>query len=379
MRRLSVLGSTGSVGSQTLEVIRAYREEFYMVGLVAKNASEKLLKQAIEFKPQYVVSYKEPSKEWLSSLPQGTTYLRGDEGLFEVIESSEYLMNAISGIDGILPTYHALTKNKKLLASNKESIICLGHLVKEKRDIIVPVDSEHNALFQLLSLVDREDIKRVYLTASGGPFKDRPLEELKNVSVEEALNHPRWKMGAKITVDSATLMNKGMEMIEAINLFDLSVDSIEVVVHPQSVVHGIVELKDGSFLFHVSQTDMKIPIMHALFYPERKAYPFERKSLLELSPMSFEKVDTNKFRSLYLCRWVAEMGGAYIPALLGADQAAVEMFLEGKIGFLDIVHVVEDVLSMLSLPDPENIEQVLSTISWAYQKGKEVYKRYARA
>jgi 1-deoxy-D-xylulose-5-phosphate reductoisomerase len=227
--------------------------------------------------------------------------------------------------------------------------------------------------------VDREDIKRVYLTASGGPFKDRPLEDLKNVSVEEALNHPRWKMGAKITVDSATLMNKGMEMIEAINLFDLSVDSIEVVVHPQSVVHGIVELKDGTFLFHVSQTDMKIPIMHALFYPERKTYPFERKGLLALSPMSFEKVDTNKFRSLYLCRWVAEMGGAYIPALLGADEAAVEMFLEGRIGFLDIVHVVEDVLSMLSLPDPENIEQVLSTISWAYQKGKEVYKRYARA
>jgi len=184
-------------------------------------------------------------------------------------------------------------------------------------------------------------------------------------------------MGAKITVDSATLMNKGMEIIEAINLFDLSVDSIEVLIHPQSVVHGIVELKDGSFLFHVSQTDMKIPIMHALFYPHRKDYPFERKNLLDLSPMSFEQVDREKFRALYLCKWSAQMGGAYVPALVGADQAAVEMFLKGRIKFLDIVRVVEDVLSMLSLPEPQNLEQVLSTINWAYERGKEVSLKYA--
>ncbi|SNZ16473.1 1-deoxy-D-xylulose-5-phosphate reductoisomerase [Hydrogenobacter hydrogenophilus] len=377
MRKLGVLGSTGSVGSQTLDIVRAYREEFHLVGIVAKKASEKLLKQAIEFKPHYVVSYEEPSKDWLNSLPKETTYIKGQDGLIEVISASDFLMNAISGIDGIIPTYEILRRNKRLLASNKESIVCLGDLIREKRDLVVPVDSEHNALFQLLSFVSAEDLRKVYLTASGGPFRERSLQDLEKATVDEALNHPRWKMGAKITVDSATLMNKGMEIIEAINLFDLSVDSIDVLIHPQSVVHGIVELKDGSFLFHVSQTDMKIPIMHALFYPDRKDYPFERKSLLDLSPISFEQVDREKFRALHLCKWSAQMGGAYIPALVGADQAAVEMFLEGHIKFLDIVRIVEDVLSMLSLPEPQNIEQVLNTINWAYQKGKEVSLKYA--
>jgi len=377
MRKLGVLGSTGSVGSQTLDIVRAYREEFHLVGLVAKKASEKLLQQAIEFKPHYVVSYEEPSKDWLNSLPKETTYIKGQDGLIEVISVSDFLMNAISGIDGIIPTYEILKRNKRLLASNKESIVCLGDLIREKRSLVLPVDSEHNALFQLLSFISVEDVKKVYLTASGGPFRERPLQDLEKATVEEALNHPRWKMGAKITVDSATLMNKGMEIIEAINLFDLSVDSIEVLIHPQSVVHGIVELKDGSFLFHVSQTDMKIPIMHALFYPHRKDYPFERKNLLDLSPMSFEQVDREKFRALYLCKWSAQMGGAYVPALVGADQAAVEMFLKGRIKFLDIVRVVEDVLSMLSLPEPQNLEQVLSTINWAYERGKEVSLKYA--
>jgi 1-deoxy-D-xylulose-5-phosphate reductoisomerase len=377
MRKLGVLGSTGSVGSQTLDIVRAYREEFHLVGIVAKKASEKLLQQAIEFKPHYVVSYEEPSKDWLNSLPKETTYIKGQDGLIEVISVSDFLMNAISGIDGIIPTYEILKRNKRLLASNKESIVCLGDLIREKRSLVLPVDSEHNALFQLLSFISVEDVKKVYLTASGGPFRERPLQDLEKATVEEALNHPRWKMGAKITVDSATLMNKGMEIIEAINLFDLSVDSIEVLIHPQSVVHGIVELKDGSFLFHVSQTDMKIPIMHALFYPHRKDYPFERKNLLDLSPMSFEQVDREKFRALYLCKWSAQMGGAYVPALVGADQAAVEMFLKGCIKFLDIVRVVEDVLSMLSLPEPRNLEQVLSTINWAYERGKEVSLKYA--
>jgi 1-deoxy-D-xylulose-5-phosphate reductoisomerase len=377
MRKLGVLGSTGSVGSQTLDIVRAYREEFHLVGIVAKKASEKLLQQAIEFKPHYVVSYEEPSKDWLNSLPKETTYIKGQDGLIEVISVSDFLMNAISGIDGIIPTYEILKRNKRLLASNKESIVCLGDLIREKRSLVLPVDSEHNALFQLLSFISVEDVKKVYLTASGGPFRERPLQDLEKATVEEALNHPRWKMGAKITVDSATLMNKGMEIIEAINLFDLSVDSIEVLIHPQSVVHGIVELKDGSFLFHVSQTDMKIPIMHALFYPHRKDYPFERKNLLDLSPMSFEQVDREKFRALYLCKWSAQMGGAYVPALVGADQAAVEMFLKGYIKFLDIVRVVEDVLSMLSLPEPQNLEQVLSTINWAYERGKEVSLKYA--
>ncbi len=372
MKKLGVLGSTGSVGSQTLEVVKAYREDFELVGILAKRASEKLLLQAIELKPRFVSCYEEPSKDWLSELPEGTAFLRGEEGLHAIVENSEILMNAISGVDGILPTYLVLQQGKRLLASNKESLICLRELVRENRDRIVPVDSEHNALFQIMLGLRREDIRKVYLTASGGPFRDKSLEELKHVSVEDALKHPTWKMGAKITIDSATLMNKGMELIEAINLFDLGVESLDVVIHPQSIVHGIVELIDGSFIFHTSQTDMRIPILHSLYYPERKPFPFERKSLLDLSPITFERVDTEKFRSIPLCKWVALMGGVYPAVLVGADQIAVELFLQGKIGFLDIVNLVEEVLSYVNLKDPQSLEDVLYAIDWAYKKGLEL-------
>ncbi|MFN3813986.1 MAG: 1-deoxy-D-xylulose-5-phosphate reductoisomerase [Aquificaceae bacterium] len=376
MKRIGVLGSTGSVGSQTLEVIKSYREKFEVVGLVAKRASDKLLSQAIEFRPKYVVSYQEPSKDWIDSLPSESEYIKGEEGLLTVIDESDRTINAISGVDGILPTYYTLTKGKVLLASNKESIVCLDELVKEKRDRIIPIDSEHNAIFQLLSFTAREHLKKVYLTASGGPFREKSLEDLKHVSVKDALNHPRWKMGTKITIDSATLMNKGIEMMEAMKLFDLTVDDIQIVIHPQSVVHGIVELKDGSFLFHVSQTDMKVPILHALFYPERQNYPFEIKSLLELSPITFESVDRERFRAVYLCKWVAQTGGAYVPALLGADEAAVEIFLSGKIGFLDIVRLVEEVLYQVNMPSPNTLNQIMEIVKWAYNKGKEIAESY---
>jgi len=319
-----------------------------------------------------VSCYEEPSKDWLSELPEGTTFLRGEEGLHAIVESSEMVMNAISGVDGILPTYLVLQQGKRLLASNKESLICLRELVRENRDRIVPVDSEHNALFQIMLGLRREDIRKVYLTASGGPFRDKSLEELKHVSVEDALKHPTWRMGAKITIDSATLMNKGMELIEAINLFDLEVEGLEVIIHPQSVVHGIVELIDGSFIFHTSQTDMRIPILYSLYYPEREVFPFERKSLLELSPITFERVDTEKFKSIPLCKWVALMGGIYPAVLVGADQVAVELFLQGRIGFLDIVNLVEEILSYVSLKDPKNLEDVLYAIDWAYKKGLEL-------
>ncbi|MEN3029065.1 MAG: 1-deoxy-D-xylulose-5-phosphate reductoisomerase [Aquificaceae bacterium] len=372
MKKLGVLGSTGSVGSQTLDVVRAYREDFELVGILARKASEKLLLQAKEFRPVYVSCYEEPPQEWLSQLPEGVLFLKGEEGLHALVEGSDVLMNAISGVDGILPTHLVLKKGKRLLASNKESLICLRKLVQEKRELIVPVDSEHNALFQLLSMVEKRDVRKVYLTASGGPFRNRSLEELRHVRVEEALRHPTWRMGAKITVDSATLMNKGMELIEAMNLFDLHPESLEVLIHPQSVVHGVVELLDGNFLLLTSQTDMRIPILHSLFYPERRAYPFERKSLLELSPMEFERADTEKFKSLALCRWVALMGGPYPAVLVGADQVAVELFLQGRLGFLEVVDLVEEVLGLVNFGEPESFEEILSIIDWAYRKGQEL-------
>lgn len=375
MKKIGVLGSTGSIGSQTLDIIRAYREDFDLIGLLARRASEKLLLQAKEFKPKYISCYEDPPREWLDSLPKEVKFLKGEEGLNAIIEESDTIMSAISGVEGIIPTYLTLQKGKRLLASNKESLICLGRLIREKRDLIVPVDSEHNALFQLLSAVDIKDIKKLYLTASGGPFREKSLEDLRKVKVEDALKHPTWKMGAKITVDSATLMNKGMELLEAMNLFDIPIENLDVLIHPQSVVHGIVELIDGCYLFHVSQTDMRIPILYSLYYPQRKSFPFNKKSLIELAPMYFEKVDTEKFKSIPLCKWVAHMGGPYPIVLVGADQVAVYLFLEGKIGFLDIVDMVEEILSSVDFGEPEGIEDILKIIEWSYQKGEEIARK----
>ncbi|AAC06688.1 1-deoxy-D-xylulose-5-phosphate reductoisomerase [Aquifex aeolicus] len=373
--KLGVLGSTGSVGSQTLQVYENFRDEIELVGILANRASEKLLQQAKKYKPKYVVSYQEPAKEWLESLPEGVKYLKGDEGLKAIIEESERLMNAISGIYGIKPAYEVIKAGKTLLASNKESILCLGEIIRKNRERVIPVDSEHNALFQLLSSVKREEVKHVYLTASGGPFKDKSLEELKTASVEEALRHPRWNMGAKITIDSATLMNKGFEMLEAHFLFDFPIENIKVVIHPQSFVHGILELIDNSFLMHTSQTDMKIPIMHALFYPKRKEYPFKKVSLLELSPITFEKVDTTKFKAIDLAKWAGFMGGVYIPVLVGADEEAVNLFLNKKIGFLDIVDLIEQALSEVNIKDPQSVEEILEAVEWGRQKVREIYER----
>ncbi len=375
MIRLAVLGSTGSVGTQTLQVAESFPDEIEVVALVARRSSEKLLQQAIRFRPKVVVSYEEPGKDWLSSLPKGTRYVKGEEGLREAISIADRVMNAVSGVDGIKPAYYTLKEGKTLLASNKESLICLGDLVRRSRERIIPVDSEHNALFQLLKKVRREEVRSVYLTASGGPFRNWSLEEMRRATKDQALNHPRWNMGAKITVDSATLMNKGFEMLEAVNLFDLDLDRVKVVIHPQSVVHGAVELVDGTFLMHASATDMRIPIAHALFYPERKVTPFGRTSLPSLSPFEFEPVDQEKFRSVYLARWAGEMGGAYVPVLVGADEEAVSLFLEERIGFLDIVELIEMTLSEVNIPNPESIEDILGAVEWARRKVREIYER----
>ncbi len=372
MIRLALLGSTGSVGVQTLEVVDAFPEEIQVVALAARRASQELLLQAKRYRPKLVVSVEEPSRDWLRSLPEGTEHMIGEEGLREAVLLADRVMNAVSGVYGIKPAYYTLKEGKLLLASNKESIVCLGDLVRSSRERIMPVDSEHNALFQLLEGRSKEEIRFIYLTASGGPFRNWSLEEMKRATPQEALKHPRWNMGAKITIDSATLMNKGFEMLEAMNLFDIDLSKVKVVVHPQSTVHGAVELIDGSFFLHASKTDMKVPIMHALFYPERRSYPFGDVDLPSLSPIEFEEVDRERFRSLYLARWAGEMGGVYIPVLVGADEEAVSLFLEGKIGFLDIVNLIEEVLSSVNIPDPKSIDEILEAINWARRKVREL-------
>ncbi len=372
MEKVAVLGSTGSVGRQTLDVVKEFPQELEVCALLARRASDTLLKQALEFRPRVVVSYQEPTKEWLRSLPNGTQYLPGDEGLKAAIELADRVMNAASGVHGIKPAFMTLKMGKTLLASNKESIICLESLVEENRERIIPVDSEHNALFQLLGFVKREYLKGVYLTASGGPFRNKSLEEMRNATVEEALKHPRWSMGKKITVDSATLMNKGFEILEAKHLFGLPLDAIKVVVHPQSYVHGAIELLDGSFIMHLSPTDMRVPVLHALFHPGRRSYPFAKPRITEFSPLEFEEVDTERFRSLYLARWAGEMGGVYPAVLVGADEEAVALFLEGRIGFLDITDIIEEVLGSVNIRDPRSVEEILESIEWARKKVREL-------
>ena len=375
MEKISVLGSTGSVGKQTLEVIKEFRDKFQVSALLARRASDTLLNQALEFKPKLVVSYEEPSKDWLSKLPEGTEYLQGDEGLTAAVELADRVMNSVSGIYGIKPAFLTLKLGKVLLASNKESIICLEKEVIENRERIIPVDSEHNALFQLINLLKRDYLKNIYLTASGGPFRNKSLEEMKSATVEEALNHPRWSMGKKITIDSATLMNKGFEILEAKHLFGVSLDNIKVVVHPQSLVHGAVELIDGSFIMHLSPTDMRVPILHALFYPKRQKYPFGKPKITDFSPIEFEDVDTGRFKSLYLARWAGEMGGVYPAVLVGADEEAVNLFLSGRIGFLDIADIIEEVLGSVDIKDPKSVEEILESIEWARDKARETAER----
>jgi len=375
MIHLSVLGSTGSVGTQTLEVAGSFPQEVQVVGLCAGNPSERFLRQIREFRPKVVTTARTPDPQWIRDLPEGTEYLPYEEGIRACVELADRVMNAVSGVHGIAPAYVTLKEGKILLASNKESVICLGEIMSLPRERIIPVDSEHNALFQLLEGIDRKDIRFMYLTASGGPFRDWSLERMREATPEEALNHPRWNMGSKITVDSATLMNKGFEMLEAKNLFDIDLDRIKVVIHPQSSVHGVLSLVDGTFLMHLSATDMRIPILHALFYPERKPFPRDIPPLTGFSPITFEEVDTERFPCLYLARWAGEMGGPYVPALVGADEEAVNLFLERRIGFLDIPAIIEEVLSSVTDQDPKDIEGILGIIEWSREKAREISKR----
>ncbi len=372
MKSLSLLGSTGSIGVQTLDVVKRI-DGIKVKALVAYHASHKLLNQAREFEPEIVVTFENPSEEWLKGLPPSTRYVHGEEGIEEAVEIGDIIMNAISGVAGIKPAYITLKKGKTLLASNKEAIVCLGRIIKENRNRVIPVDSEHNALFQLLLKVKREEVKKIWLTASGGPFYDKPYESFKNASVSEALNHPRWNMGKKITIDSATLFNKGIEMIEAMYLFDFPIDMIDVVIHPQSLVHGVVELKDNSFLMHLSPTDMRIPIMYALTYPERREFPFYRLSLFEMGNLTFLEVDKGRFKSIDICREVGRKGGAYIPALLGADEEAVALFLEGKISLPAVADIVERILERVDFKDPETVDDMLNIIEWARREVRHIF------
>jgi 1-deoxy-D-xylulose-5-phosphate reductoisomerase len=361
LKNIAILGSTGSIGTQALEVIRQNPERFKVFVLTANNNAELLIKQALEFKPAYVVLTSESKlvevRNALNS--SGTKVLFGLDELCEVLSRPEIslVLTAMVGFAGLIPTLAAIKAGKDIALANKETLVVAGELVnslaKEHGVKILPVDSEHSAIFQCLAGEERNPIEKIYLTASGGPFRGRDAEFLATISRKEALKHPNWVMGEKITIDSASLMNKGLEVIEAKWLFDLDVSQIDVIVHPQSIVHSIVQFRDGSMKAQMGLPDMKLPIQYALAYPERIENTFPRFNFLDYPNLSFEQADKKTFRNLALAFEALNTGGNMPCVINAANEVVVAEFLNNRLGFLQMSDVIEKCMSEISfIADP---------------------------
>lgn len=348
-KTVSVLGSTGSIGTQSLEVCE--KHGFRVYGLSANNSTDLLEQQTRKFRPEYVCIYNEEKypelKQRLSDT--GVKVLCGMDGLCEIasLEQNDIVLNSVVGMVGLLPTLTAINAGKDIALANKETLVAGGEIVmssaKEKGVTIYPVDSEHSAIFQCLQGNKREQLSKIILTASGGPFFGKTYEDLKNVTKADALRHPNWSMGSKITIDSATLMNKGLEFIEAKWLFDLEPEQIEIVVHRQSVVHSAVEYDDYSVIAQLGVPDMKIPIQYALLYPDRFECPTKRLSLTDYGSLTFEKPDYETFRCLSSAIKAIKLGGAYPCLVNSANEEAVKAFLNDEISFIEIGEIVSSV------------------------------------
>ncbi len=345
-KELIVLGSTGFIGEHTLEVAR--QNGYKIKGLVAGTNLSKIEAQAREFNPQFVALFDNEKANALKERLSDTNIkvLAGEEGVLEVAgQKTDVVVNAIVGIAGLKPTLKAIEAGNDIALANKETLVTAGALVKakakEKGVKILPVDSEHSAIFQSLQGSPKGSIYKIILTASGGPFFGKTKEELENVTVKEALNHPVWAMGSKITIDSSTLMNKGLEVIEAVHLFDVSADDIEVVVHRQSILHSAVEFTDGAVIGQLGTPDMKLPIQYAITYPKRAKAPSKRLSLTDIGTLTFEQPDMETFPCLKLCIDAIKEGGLKPAAVNGANEEAVALFLDNKIKFMDIPRLVK--------------------------------------
>ena len=368
MRKIAILGSTGSIGTQTLDVVREHGD-IEVVALSCGRNIDLIEKQVREFKPKLVSVWNEADakalKTSLSDMDVEVSY--GMEGLIETatIDESEILVTAIVGMLGIRPTIEAIKAHKDIALANKETLVTAGHIImplaKEHGVKILPVDSEHSAIFQSLQGNENNKINRILLTASGGPFRGRKLDELKNIQVEDALKHPNWSMGRKITIDSSTLVNKGLEVIEAKWLFGVDLDQICVVVHPQSVIHSAVEYEDGAVIAQLGTADMRLPIQYALYYPDRHTLSGKRLDLFELGSMTFEKPDTDTFVGLKLAMEAGTKGGNMTTAFNAANEKAVAMFLNRKISYLQITEIIEAAMNNCSFIENPDVEQILAT------------------
>ena len=364
-KRIAIFGSTGSIGTQALEVIKAYPDLFEAEILTAQTNDELLVAQALEFKPNAVVIGDEKKYDKVKSALSGTDVkvFCGEEALDEVADFDTYdiMLAAIVGFAGLKPTLKAVSKGKVIALANKETLVVAGDIVMkmalENKSPIIPVDSEHSAIFQCLVGESRNPIEKVILTASGGPFLGKKPNFLVNVKRDHALQHPNWSMGAKITIDSATLMNKGLEMIEARWLFNLRPDQVEVVIHPQSIIHSMVQFEDGSIKAQMGLPDMKLPIQYALGFPERLKSNYPRMNFRKYPNMSFEEPDLKTFRNLQLATEALQKGGNTACVLNAANEIAVWAFLKNRIGFLDITAVVEKSMEYVSFIENPTLQE----------------------
>ena len=366
MKYISILGSTGSIGTQTLDVIRQHPDQFKVVALSAGRNSDLLIQQALEFDPILVtVETKELADAIRHLIPPHIYISYGEQGLIEAatIEQADIVITAIVGSRGLPATLAAIDAGKKIGLANKETLVTAGHIVmeraKQKQVPIIPVDSEHSAIFQCLNGERREDLASITVTASGGSFRDQTRDQLKDVTVEQALNHPNWSMGAKITIDSATMANKGLEVIEAHWLFDVNYDEINVLVHPQSIIHSYVEFKDRSVIAQLGMPDMRVPIQYALTYPKRIHLNTEPLNLAKLSQLTFREMDFERYPMM---RLAYECGRANLSAPIAynaANEIAVERFLKREISFLQIEQIVENVLQSYNPIQVQTVEAIL--------------------
>ncbi len=369
MKRIAILGSTGSIGTQSLEVIEQNPDKFEVEVLTANNNVDLLIQQAKKFQPNAVV-IANPEKYQLVSDALKSEPIKiyaGSDAINQVVQMDtvDLVLTAMVGYSGLIPTYHAVKAGKNIALANKETLVVAGELITkiahEKKVEILPVDSEHSAIFQCLVGEFMNPIEKIYLTCSGGPFRGKTIDELLHVTVDNALAHPNWEMGAKITIDSATLMNKGFEMIEAHWLFGLPASKIEVIVHPESIIHSIVQFEDGSMKAQMGLPDMKLPIQYAIGFPERIKNNFPRFNFLDYPTLNFEPPNTKIFRNLALSFEALEMGGNMPCVLNAANEVVVEAFLNKKIGFLQIPEIIEETMQKVALINKPGLDDLIQT------------------
>ena len=371
MKKISILGATGSIGTQTLDVIKNDKENFELSAISANSNYKKVINIIDEFNPKLVsmVDLKayDMVKNYCKENNKSTVVLNGVESLVDVatFEDADIVVTSVVGMIGLVPTLKAIEKGKDIALANKETLVVGGDIVTKAAELtkvkLLPVDSEHGAIFQCMQGNHLKDISKIILTASGGPFRNKKREDLIDIKPNDALKHPKWQMGRKISIDSATLMNKGLEVIEAHFLFNMNYDNIQVVVHPESVIHSMIEYNDGSIIAQLASTDMRLPIQYAINYPERKKAVIDKLDFYALKSLSFEKPDMETFKCLKLCYEAGKKGGNMTAILNGANEVAVDLFLNNKISFLQIEEIIERCLNKFEYKSTVDLDTILDT------------------